>query len=98
MFTYMGCGTKLYGRYYNYEDFGDFFVTTKWITIFFFPIIPLRSYIVKPIGEGKFNYRPIVGLGYSRQYQMVKTKMNWKQVFKTYLNGNFGNSSKLKML
>ena len=82
VFSYMGCGTKLYGRS---DEYDGSYVATVWIVIIWLPVIPLRSYRVRPVGGSDFDYKPILGVSYTKQYRMIKVKMNWKQVYRTYL-------------
>jgi thiol-disulfide isomerase/thioredoxin len=40
--TIIGCGTKLYGN----KDTAEGKIKTKWITLFYVPVFPLKSYLV----------------------------------------------------
>jgi hypothetical protein len=50
------------------------FITTKWITLFYVPIIPLRSYRVKYLGSSsEFHF---TGFSSTSQYQIIQ-KIPW---------------------
>jgi len=84
MFSYWGTGIRLYGSRDKDPNDGSY-IATKWITIFFFPIIPLGSYRVWKIDE-KINASP-VWVHTKKEFRMVQVKWNWKQILKTYLVG-----------
>ena len=75
----MGFGTILYGsRSKNKED--NSYIATRWITLFYLPIIPLGSYRVI-LG----NQRGII-VGAQVGYQSTeRIKLDSKQVVNTYL-------------
>ena len=73
MFTFNGIGTRLYGK--AKQDNGTY-IATKWIVFLFIPLIPLASYIVLDWEN--------TGI-FSRNYELLKTPLNWKQIGKTYL-------------
>ena len=86
MFAYWGTGTKLYGNRDKNPSDGSY-VATKWITIFFLPIIPLGSYRVWKIEDGKEITATPVYVHTKTQLRMKKVKLNWGQIFKTYIVG-----------
>ena len=60
------------------------FITTKWITLFYVPIIPLRSYRVKYLGSSsEFHF---TGFSSTSQYQIMQ-KIPWdtREVIKFWL-------------
>jgi len=51
------------------------FIATKWITFFYFPIIPLRSYRVKYLGSSsEFHF---TGFSSTSEYQIIQ-KIPWE--------------------
>ena len=80
-FTLNGCGTKFYGER-DYMPDGTF-VTTEWITILYLPIVPLRSYRIKPLRSSGFTV--LVASWSSGKFSIYeKTLPNWKQVLSVY--------------
>jgi hypothetical protein len=78
-----GCGTTLYGK----RDFASdgSYLTTKWITIFLVPIIPIRSLRVKDCGETTGRWYFIYGET-SREFLVFsKQHPSLKQIIFTYL-------------
>lgn len=74
-----GFGTVLYGsREKNPND--KSYITTGWIILLYFPIIPLRSYrVILGKQSGIAGYAQV-------QYEsMVRVPLNTKQVINTYL-------------
>jgi hypothetical protein len=49
-----GTGTRVYGKR-DFRTDGSF-VTTKWITCLWVPLIPLRSMRVKPLGKSEVDH------------------------------------------
>jgi hypothetical protein len=56
------------------------YVTTEWITFVYLPILPIRSFRVLPVEEGK---NIIVYL--SQDYQTMRVPLCWAQVRNVYL-------------
>ncbi|MDR1792608.1 MAG: hypothetical protein LBR36_04100 [Bacteroidales bacterium] len=75
MFSFNGFGTTLYGHADKRSD--GSYVATKWIIIFFVPIIPLGSYRIFS-KEGNF-------FSFHKEYRLKPVALNKKQVLKTYL-------------
>jgi hypothetical protein len=81
-----GSGVGLYGKSAcNPTD--KSYIATKWFMILLIPIFPLGSYrVIK--GESKESVLPpgasITLYGKTTSYQMVKVKLNWRQVITTY--------------
>jgi hypothetical protein len=79
-----GIGTTLYGKK-NFNPTDGSYVATEWFIFFFLPIFPIGTYRV-------VNGKTEVGIpsgkllpGSSTEYYMVKIKLDWRQVIKTYL-------------
>lgn len=76
-FTMRGCGTKFYGKRDNGPD--GSYVTTEWITLVYLPLIPLRSFRVRPTGKGTnaiiYN---------SQEFSVQKVPLNKLQVRNIY--------------
>lgn len=88
MYSVWGIGTRLYGDSdYNYDE--HTYITTKWITIFFIPILPLKSY--KVIRESRIKtkfYAFPPGFSQSTEFILVpEEKLYWRQILKTYALG-----------
>jgi len=83
-YTLNGIGTKFYGERDLRVD--NSYITTEWIVIFYVPIIPLRSFRVRPSGAPE-NYQPIslgIDLG-TEHYLRERSKLpNWRQVLCVY--------------
>ena len=72
-----GCGTRYYGSRDKSPD--GSYVTTMWVTFVFVPVIPLRSYRVRPTGKGS-NY-----VVYSNQsYLTRRVPLCWRQIGNVY--------------
>ena len=82
MSSVVGCGTNFYGSWEKRED--DSYVTTEWITIFYVPVFPLKSYrVIK-------NNSTITDSGYvissSAQYNIVEyVSLDVLQVLSVYV-------------
>jgi hypothetical protein len=79
-YTFNGIGTTFYGQ----RDFrvDGTYITTEWIAVFYFPIVPLRSLRVRYQGPGD---PPRFGIGSSENYAVYeKSFPHWKQVLCTY--------------
>jgi len=61
--TFVGCGTALYGL----RKTAAGTIKTKWITLFFLPLFPLKSYEV--LSAQTTQDSPVM---YTTQYQMVE--------------------------
>ena len=77
MFTFNGIGTTLYGRRDPAAD--GSYVATKWLVVFFVPIIPLASFRVWK-GETSFRF-----LGTNTDYRLEPLPLQWRQVLNWYL-------------
>jgi hypothetical protein len=65
-----GCGTVFYGN----KKMPDFYITTKWITFLYVPLLPVRSYAIRFL-----DVKPLPGFG-----------IYWPQVVTTFIVGIFG--------
>lgn len=72
-----GCGTMYYGRRGATAD--GSFITTLWITLVYVPLLPLRTYRVRSVGQGAnyFFYR-------SQQYRASPVALCGKQILNVY--------------
>ena len=79
-YTYKGIGTKYYGKR-DLEEDGSY-LTTEWVVFVYLPLIPLRSYRVRPVGKGTnaIIYR-------SQKYLVSNADRCWAQIRNTYLVG-----------
>lgn len=77
-YTFNGCGTSYYGRRHPAED--GSYVTTLWVTAVWIPLLPLRSYRVRPVGKGTN-----VVVHSSQSYQVLRVPLCWPQVRNVYL-------------
>ena len=96
MQIFNGIGTTLYGRL-NVNPDGSY-IATKWFVLLYFPILPLGSYRVWPEVENismpnntviktqnpkiEYNY-----LSTTQRVKMEHVKLNWNQIFLTYILG-----------
>lgn len=55
LFTIYGIGTKLYGRSGGDPETGTF-LATLYLTVFFIPLIPLKRYRVRDLGDGRYEF------------------------------------------
>src|SRR5271155_2438833 len=78
-YTFNGCGTLFYGERDRAED--GSYIATEWITFFYLPLLPIRSYRVLPVGIGT-NLLPVHK---SQSYQAVRVPLCWPQVRNVYL-------------
>jgi hypothetical protein len=75
--TLNGFGTALYGNRNEQSDAS--FIKTKWIVLFWIPLIPLRSFRVRYIGHGSSF------LGWSWKYLILdEFRPDIRQVINTY--------------
>jgi len=77
-YTFNGCGTTYYGNRDPGPD--GSYITTLWVTLVYFPLVPLRSYRVLPVGPGS-NYF----VHSSQSYQTMRVPLCWRQVRNVYL-------------
>ncbi len=77
--TFNGFGTRLYGKRDRKPD--GSFSTTKWVVIFWIPLLPLKSYRVKYAGPGETSFLP----GWSRKYFVLsESAPDVRQVINVY--------------
>jgi hypothetical protein len=79
-FTYNGCGTKFYGQRDKEPD--GSYITTEWIVLVYVPLIPLRSFRIKPTGKSS-----LMVVYNSVEYLVMPVPLNWQQVRNVYLVG-----------
>lgn len=77
-YTLNGFGTKFYGKRDQAAD--GSYVTTKWVTALYIPVIPVGSYRVKPVGQGTNLL-----IHRSQNYQVQKMPLCWEQVWNIYM-------------
>lgn len=77
MQTFNGTGTRLYGQREPAAD--GSYVATKWVVLFFLPVLPLASYRV---WRGDTSFRL---LGASTSYHWQPVPLQWRQVLNWYL-------------
>jgi hypothetical protein len=77
-FTFNGCGTSFYGKRYPAQD--GSYVTTKWVTGLWIPLLPLGSYRVRPTGKGTNAV-----VYHSLNFQTVRVPLCWPQVRNVYI-------------
>ena len=75
-----GIGTMFYGRR---EPGSDGYITTKWFVFAFLPLIPLRSYRVRPTGEGSSAWLLVASTS-SQSYLVQRVPLSWRQVGNVY--------------
>lgn len=79
MFTLNGTGIRLYGKDKINPDKSH--ISTKWVTFFWIPLIPLGSFRVwKDITQNS----GLITYGTETKYRMQKVALNFKQIFKVY--------------
>lgn len=89
MSSIWGTGTMFYGDTDPHPRERSY-VTTEWITIFFIPILPLRSYRIWTLAEDtEYSWFP-PGITQTMEYEKVRVKFQWRQVMKTFLWGLLG--------
>ncbi len=84
--SYMGCGTTFYGKRDFWPD--GSYLTTEWFTLFLIPIMPLRSWRVKPVGvKSQYDVEGVFISAEARREFIVHSKQrpSPKQVAFTYL-------------
>ena len=75
-----GTGTMYYGK--RDVDIGGTYVTTKWVTIFWLPVLPLSSWRVFPLTDERValaNHR------IEQAFEASAAPLNWAQVLNVYL-------------
>jgi hypothetical protein len=77
-YTFNGFGTRYYGERERAED--GSYITTEWITLLYFPILPIRSFRVLPVGKGTN-----IIIHSSQEYQAIRVPLCWPQVRNVYL-------------
>jgi hypothetical protein len=76
-----GCGTAYYGRRDPRPD--GSYITTEWVIVLCFPIIPLGSYRLLPTEGERW---PLVDL---QSYRAKRVPLCWPQVAKAYFLAMF---------
>ena len=79
MFRFNGIGTTLLGKK-DFNKDNSSYISTKWFTIVFFPIIPLTSYRVTRTEKSKKFWT-----GGFPEYQMLPMELDKQQIIKTYI-------------
>lgn len=81
-FTLNGFGTTWYGKRDFRTDYS--YVTTEWVVLLYFPVIPIRSLRVRYTGPGERRW--YLGFGSSENYSVFEKRFppHWKQVLYTY--------------
>lgn len=71
-----GTGTWFLGV--EKSDQNGVFTATAWVTVFFFPFVPLKRYLIKPtkVGGNRFQFQTL-----------GKTDLNWHEILLTYFYG-----------
>jgi hypothetical protein len=83
-----GIGTTYYGRREEQDD--GSYITTEWVIFAFVPILPLRSFRVRPVPlEPREEYRSRRGHDLAR-FAVVRVPLAWRQVFHVYVVGVAG--------
>ena len=77
MFTFNGTGTMLYGKRDKQPD--GSYIATKWLVLFYLPVLPLGSYRVWP---GTTELRL---LGTNTSLTLEAAPFSWRQVLNCYL-------------
>jgi hypothetical protein len=77
-FTINGCGTRYYGKREQAAD--GSYIATEWITFIYVPLIPIRSYRVLPVGQGKN-----IIVHSSQRYQTMRAPLCWAHIRNVYL-------------
>ena len=83
--SFLGCGTNLYG--WRPTPDGRHIVT-RWMTILFFPIIPVRSYVIDFTRDGRGASDHVLSMfGFVRDALEGKplSSICWRQVANSYL-------------
>ncbi|WP_145963947.1 hypothetical protein [Chromobacterium phragmitis] len=76
-FSFNGIGTTYYGK--RDVDENGSYITTKFIIIAYFPIIPIGSFIVMPHGPAEGNSAMSF-----QALDSVPIPLSWKQVLNVY--------------
>jgi hypothetical protein len=76
MFRFNGIGTTIYGKR-EVDPADGSYITTKWFTVLFFPLVPLGSYRVIKVKQSFFA-------GHAK-YQMRDAPLSARQIIFTYL-------------
>lgn len=75
-----GTGTMYYGK--RAVDIGGTYITTKWITVFWIPVLPLSSWRVFPVTEEQVA---IANHRLEQSFEATRVPMSWPQVANVYL-------------
>jgi hypothetical protein len=81
--TLNGTGTHFYGD--RERDVGGTYVTTKWVVLFWVPLIPLSSWRVYMLDDARVDYIIDESSRTSQAMQATQVPLNWKQVLNVYL-------------
>lgn len=79
MFTLNGTGTRLYGKEKVNPD--GSYVSTKWVTFFWIPLIPLGSF---RIWEESSHNTGLITYSTETKHRMQKVALDLKQILKVY--------------
>lgn len=81
-YSFQGIGTTYFGRREKASD--GSYITTEWISFLWCPLVPLRSFRVKPTGETDSTYL-VVYMSSSEKYYVRRVPLNLRQVRNVYL-------------
>jgi len=73
--TLNGTGTKYYGK--REVDIGGTYVTTKWLVIFWVPVLPLSSWRVYLLDEERIS---LANRRVEQTFEANPVPLSWKQV------------------
>ena len=83
MYTFNGTGTKLFGN--KKIDNEEYSISTKWFSVFFLPVIPLKSFKVKT----KNITSGLLFMSTTKELEIIPIEFQLKQVLLTYLKTLF---------
>lgn len=85
-YSFQGCGTKFYGK--KAEALDGSYITTEWLTLLHFPLIPLGSFRVLPYHSPHthFHLSPDeIGIKVTQEFLTTSIPLDGKQVLNIYL-------------
>jgi hypothetical protein len=77
-FAINGCGTRYHGR--SDKESGGSYVATEWITFAYVPLIPIRSFRMRPAKGGVY-----VVVYASQKFQAQRVPLHLRQIRNMYL-------------
>ena len=82
-FTFNGFGTTYYGKC-DFSSDGSY-ISTLWITILYFPVLPLSSAVLMDVEENYYGAEYGMDASFKARFNSIKISPCYPQVIRTWL-------------